>query len=78
MVPVCWIAESIDGWKDQRTGSLKAFGCLRLEVGWVDQTRNGRKADPIALPESLQFINGQRESGVPEMATGGGFPSDAQ
>ena len=32
MVPVCWIAESIDGWKDQRTGSLKLLDVTGLKL----------------------------------------------
>ena len=32
MVPVCWIAESIDGWKDQRTGSLELLDVTGLKL----------------------------------------------
>ena len=32
MVPVCWIAGSIDGWKDQRTGSLELLDVTGLKL----------------------------------------------
>lgn len=71
------IPEGVDGRNDPYTGSLEFEYVSRQKLSGQAEPESMGKFNPIALPDCLEFISGDREAGVLKMTARARVPCDA-